>query len=270
MENLNFNSLVLLEDSFSHIKFFEKDHHYEIDGEKAAISVSQLISRFEKPFDKEGVAQTVAKRDGKTINDVLKEWEWKKNYSCHKGSEFHLIVEQFFQRRVFPINRDSLIGFLTDSPVGENNKKFIDEYYNQMALLIKNFQGFYNWWKEDHILLKSEFVVGDRETKVCGTIDNVSYNKKTGELILFDYKTNKEIKREGFRGETMLPPINTVQKCELGKYSLQLWLYKLIIERNSPFKVGDSYIIWVAGEENYEKIPVLNVKQEAELILKNI
>jgi ATP-dependent exoDNAse (exonuclease V) beta subunit len=268
LEDNNFNSFVELEEAFSDIKFYEKDHRYEINGERAAMSVSQLISKHEKPFDRDNIARRVAKRDGKLLEDILWEWEYNKDYSCHKGSEFHLIVEQFFQRRIIPIDRDSLEGFLNKK--SNINSKNISEYYSQMALLVNNFRKFYDWWKEDHILLKSEFVIGDKKTRVCGTIDNLSLNKKTGELALFDYKTNKEIKREGYKGETMLSPINSVPKCELGKYSLQLWLYKLILERNTNFKVGDCQVVWVAGLEDYELISILDVKKEAELLLDNV
>jgi len=266
LEELNFESLIKLENSFSSIKFFEKDHHYEIDGEKAAMSVSQLISKYEKPFDS-NIAHMVAKKNGRLVEDVLWDWDFNKDYSCHKGSEFHLMVEQFFQRRTIPIDREAIISFYRKKQNDWWKEDQIEKYYNEMALFIRNFKNFYEWWKQDHILLKSEFVIGDKDTKICGTIDNLSYNKKTKKLALFDYKTNKEIKRQGFKGETMLSPINTIPKCELGKYSLQLWLYKIILQRNTGFEVGDCYVVWVAGKEDYELINILDVEKEAKLIL---
>jgi ATP-dependent exoDNAse (exonuclease V) beta subunit len=269
LDNLNFDNLVLLEDAFSDVKFFDKGHYYEINGEPALMSVSQIISKYEKPFDKEKIAERFANRNGKNINDVLKEWDWKREYSCHKGSEFHFIVESFFQRKVVPINQKALIGFLKENKIIEESL-YVEKYYNEIANFIKNFKNFYDWWKKDHILIKSEFVIGDKKTKLCGMIDNLSYNKKTKELVLFDYKTNKEIKKEGFNGEMLLEPLNNIPKCELGKYSLQLELYKIILERNTPFKIGNAYVVWVAGEKDYELIPTLNVKQEIKYILNNI
>jgi len=269
LENFNFDNLVLLEDAFSDIKFFDKGHYYEINGEPALMSVSQIISKYETPFEKEKIAQRVANRDGKTVSEVLEGWEWNKNYSCHKGSEFHFIVESFFQRKVVPINKKSLIGFLKENNIIEE-ETYIEKYYHEIANFVKNFKNFYEWWKQDHVLVKSEFVVGDKKTKLCGMIDNLSYNKKTKELVLFDYKTNKEIKKQGFNGETLLYPLHNIPKCELGKYSLQLWLYKTILERNTPFKVGDAYIVWVSGKNNYELIPTLNVKPEVDCILNNL
>jgi len=268
LQDLNFNGLIVLEDAFSDIKFFEKDHHYEIDGKRAEMSVSQLISKYEKPFDK-AIAHRVAKRDGKLVEDVLWQWDYNKDYSCHKGNEFHLMVEEFYQRRTIPIDKENIINFFRKKQNDYHTDDQLATYYMEIAHLLKNFKNFYEWWKQDHILLKSEFVIGDREKRICGTIDNLSYNKKTGKLMLFDYKTNKEIKREGYKGETMLPPIDSVPKCELGKYSLQLCLYKLILERNTPFEVGDCKVIWVAGEDDYELISILNLEKEAEILLNN-
>jgi ATP-dependent exoDNAse (exonuclease V) beta subunit len=271
LQDLNFNGLIILEDSFSDIKFFEKDHHYEIDGKRAKMSVSQLISKYEKPFDK-SIAHRVAKRDGKLVEDILWQWDYNKDYSCHKGNEFHLMVEEFYQRRTTPIDKDSIRGFLENRIQNYHidGDDYLANYYMEMAHMIKNFKNFYDWWKQDHILLKSEFVIGDKEKGVCGTIDNLSYNKKTNKLALFDYKTNKEIKREGYKGETMLAPIDSVPKCELGKYSLQLCLYKLILERNTPFEVGECNIVWVAGKEDYELINIIDLEKEAKTLFDHV
>jgi ATP-dependent exoDNAse (exonuclease V) beta subunit len=119
-----------------------------------------------------------------------------------------------------------------------------------------------------HILIKSEFVVGNEESGICGTIDNLSYNKKTKELVIFDYKTNKEIKKRNPRDETFLKPIQYLSHCEYIKYSLQLNLYQYIIEKNSPFKVPKSYIVWVANKENYELMETLHIQKEANLLIE--
>ena len=58
-----------------------------------------------------------------------------------------------------------------------------------------------------------------------------------------------------------------MSQCEYIKYSLQLWLYQIIIERNSEFKVPKSYIVWVANKENYELMETLNLRKEAEVLL---
>lgn len=264
--DLGFDSLIELENSFSNIKFFDKNHTYTIDGELAKTSVSGLIKEYEKPFERNKIAEFVARKNGKMIEDVLAEWEFAKDYSCHKGSEFHLFVENYFNRKQTTIDKKNLENFFI------KNKNFFKEesfscYYNEIALLIKNFLNFYNWWKTDHILIKSEFVIGEKKTKICGTIDNLSFNKKTKQLVIFDYKTNKEIKKQNPRDETFLSPFQYLSQCEYIKYSLQQSLYQTLIERNTPFKIPTSYIVWVADKNDYELMECLNLKKEAETML---
>ena len=266
MDN-NFNSLVLLTESFSKINFFEKNHKYTIDNIPAKISVSSAIKKYEKEFEKDKIASNIARRDGKTINEVLTEWDMKAQYSCHKGTEFHLFVENFLERKKISLDKESLLTFMSSRMISDE-EAFIENYYNEMAKIISNFINFYNWWKQDHILIKSEFVVGD-EIGICGTIDNLSYNKITEKLVIFDYKTNKEIKRKNPWGQKLLEPFTHLHNCELVKYSIQIWLYKLILERNTPFEIDNGYIVWVSGEE-YESIPILNLKDEASYILNNL
>jgi hypothetical protein len=261
LEDPNFNTLIQLYNSFSDIKFLEKNHKYEICGEPAKISVSGLISKYEKPFDSQTLATRIAKKDGVPVEYVLEKWERNKNYSCHKGSEFHLYVENFLERRQIPIDRESIIELISGS--AGYYKEDLENYYSEMALLIKNFKSFYDWWKEDHILIKSEFVVGDKSTGICGTIDNLSFNTKTKEFAIFDYKTNKEIKMDNQYGEKMLEPFSYIPKCEYSKYSLQLSLYKEIFERNTPFKISYCGIVWVAGKDDYVLYEPKDYKKEA-------
>jgi ATP-dependent exoDNAse (exonuclease V) beta subunit len=264
----NLQTLIELYDSFSSVRFFDKDHNYEIDGEKAITSVSGLIGRYEKPFDTQKIAERVANKQGVSVKQIIEQWEYNKNYSCHKGSEFHLYVENFLERRFAPLDRQAIINFISGS--AGYHKEDLEKYYQEMALFIRNFKNFYDWWKQDHILIKSEFVVGDKRSKVCGTIDNLSFNKKTNEFAIFDYKTNKKINRKNDYGETLLDPYDYIPKCELSKYSLQLWLYKLIIERNSPFQVGELGIVWVAGEDDYELIKPVDYRKEAAQMLESV
>ena len=233
---INFDTFTILNEAFSDIQFFEKEHKYTINGQQAKKSVSGAIKVYEKPFDSQGIAANVARKNGKTINEVLKEWDYKRDYSCHKGSEFHLFVENFLERRKISLDKDAFVNFLDHNDPTEDYQIAIDKYYTDMAMLINNFMNFYDWWKKDYILLKSEFVMGDKAAGLCGTLDNLQYNKNTKKLAIFDYKTNKEIKKTNPWGEKLLSPFNHLHNCELTKYSLQISLYKLILERNTSIR----------------------------------
>lgn len=267
LDPYEFKSLIELEDCFSNILFIDKNHSYKMDGKLANSSPTTLIRKYQKPFDTMKFANFVAMRDGFDVKVVLDLWEYKKNYSTLKGSELHKFVENFFQRKQTTINRPMLNSFILEN-FGSINAKEVENYYKEFALLIKNFYSFYDYWKEDHIHLKSEFVIGDKITKVCGTIDELCFNKKTKELIVFDWKTNLEIAKKSKYKEKMLPPFKHLDKCELTTYSLQLHLYCLILERNTPFFVGTPKIVWLTGQDDYEIIDCLDLRKEAELILK--
>ena len=264
---MDFKSLIELESTFSDIFFVEKNHTYKIGNTQAKTSVSGLIKKYEKPFDSEKIAPFVAKRDKLTVEEVLNKWEFLKDYSCHKGSEFHKFVENFLYRKQISINNDSIKAFY-ESKKPSYFDADIENYYSDIKKLIKNFVEFYKWWKQDHILIKSEFVIGDRETGLCGTIDNLSLNVKTNELVIFDYKTNKEIKKTNPRKENLLSPLNHLENCEYTKYSMQLSLYSSIIEKNTSFKIPSSYIVWVAGDQ-YEVLKCLNLKTESKILMKS-
>ncbi len=263
---MTLNNFIDIENNFLNVKFFDKNHTYIINQTPAKLSVSGLIKNYEKPFEKQKIAKLVAFRSNRSVEDVLLEWDFLKDYSCHKGSEFHNFVENYFHRKQVTINKDAIVNFF------EKRKNFykpnsIQMYYEEMAHLIKNFLNFYDWWKQDHILLKTEFVIGDEDSSICGTIDNLSYNKKTNELVIFDYKTNKQIKRKNSRNDTFLAPIQHLSHCEYIKYSLQLNLYQHIFEKKSKFLIPKSYIVWVASKKNYDLIETLYLRKEAQMLV---
>ena len=106
LEN-NFDSLICLDECFADIKFFAKNHKYTIGDQPAKTSVSGAIKKYEKFFDSQKVAGFVARKTGQTINEVLKEWDYKRDYSCHKGSEFHLFVENFLERKKITLDKEA-------------------------------------------------------------------------------------------------------------------------------------------------------------------
>jgi ATP-dependent exoDNAse (exonuclease V) beta subunit len=91
--------------------------------------------------------------------------------------------------------------------------------------------------------LKTEWVVGDTEFKVAGRIDALIQLEYDGRLItsLLDWKTGT-IKLDN-KYEKMKSPFNGLEDCSLNHYSIQLSLYRLIIERNLNIKLSHSILI---------------------------
>lgn len=268
MKNIiqNFDSYVELLNAFKHIVYIDKDHSYEIRGKKVKYSVTKLLGKYKKPFDSDKFSKSVAEKDGVDQKTVLEKWEFTRDYANHKGTEFHLFVENYLERRKITIDRAAITRFF------ESRKDFyfadsVDLYYKEFAKLVSNFLKFYEWYKKDHVLIKSEFVIGDERSGIAGTLDNLSLDTTTHDLVIFDYKTNKKIEKENKYGEKLLGHLSHLDNCELNIYALQLWLYKLIIEKNTAYSIKSCNIFWFLGKE-YEKIEIPNLKDEAEMILQ--
>jgi ATP-dependent exoDNAse (exonuclease V) beta subunit len=115
-----------------------------------------------------------------------------------------------------------------------------------------------------------ELVVGDDEYKIAGMVDCLFYNKKSNKLEIWDYKTNKEIKTSNNFGNKMLQPISHLDECEHNTYSLQLSLYKHIIEKNTNLEIGNCYLIWIhENNDNYKVIKCNDLHAEIKLMIEH-
>ena len=107
----------------------------------------------------------------------------------------------------------------------------------------------------------------------AGTFDLLFYYKdenddsKSG-LVIFDYKTNAELKKEFSRsnGKMLLPPFEDLYEEPLSYYTLQLSCYQIPLE-DIGLKVIGRRIIWLKDDGTYEKIPLSDVTQKLRKVL---
>jgi len=78
------------------ITFKEENHTYthNVTGERFT-SVTTLLGKYKKPFDSDGAATRVAKREGVTKEMILEMWEKEKNRACDRGTEIHKLLEDY-------------------------------------------------------------------------------------------------------------------------------------------------------------------------------
>ena len=99
------------------------------------------------------------------------------------------------------------------------------------------------------IPVRSELVVGDAELNLTGMIDQLFWNVKEQCLQIWDWKTNTKLNMISKFGNKMVGILYYLDDCEFTTYSIQLNVYKKIIERNTNLRLGDSYLVWF-NEEN--------------------
>ena len=221
---------------FRELEFESGSHKYSHKG-KYLNSVSSVIKNFTQSFDADKIAFLVARKRTReegvlvTKEDVLAEWEAKKNAACDRGNQTHNFGEQYSLHKINPNSTKNLIpttGF-------------------ERALI--------HFWDNipDHIEpFLFELKMYSTELSIAGTADLILYNTKTGKVIICDYKTNEDLFKN-YKGKKLLKPFNDLLDQPFSKYELQLSLYQLLFEQ-CGFKVESRRIIWLKEDGTYDNL----------------
>lgn len=248
--------LKVLKDSFKDFKFYEDGHYYECKGKRVGISVTTFIHEYCNEFDAEGMAEKVANRDGKTVQQVLDEWAYKRDFSCAKGTTCHEYAQSLWSGEEWKFK---------DFDGSRNYEIAVDLIQNQA----NNFQDDYKNHLE-HLI--DELPIGSEEFNIASCVDHLFYNKLTGGLVLVDYKTNSLM--EGYNKKAykkaMKVPLSHINDDALHHYHIQLSIYKYLIEKYTCLKVDEMFIVYMSENiENYEIIEIPYLYKEVEEILEN-
>lgn len=250
----------ILHDTFKDFKFYPQDHHYEFKGKRVGISVTSLISQYENEFDKENIARAVANKEGKSVTDVLKEWQYKADFACRKGSTCHEFAQSRWNKEPYELDK-----------FDEN-----EEYLNAVIKVQKQAVNFYEDYKDIFEHIADELIVGSEEFDIASAIDHLFVNKLTGGLVLVDYKTNSTLKGYNDNGKSnryakyMKVPLSHIKDITLFHYYIQLSIYKYIIEKYTNLKVDEMFIVYFSeNNDNYEIIEIPYLKKEIIKILEN-
>lgn len=230
---------------FDRYKFYEDEHIYtylENDNSETqvGISVTTLIGKYENPFDEEKIATLKSLKEGIPKQDILDSWHFDRDFACTKGTYTHAYNEHLWKNEItYDYDKDSVIaefGYDVLSPVWDKLKHICDSFYDKF---------------KDHLIpIGLEQIVGSKDFDIAGSIDFLAYSKKLDSIIIIDYKTNKEIKKETYNNTKMLYPLNDIPDCNYYHYCLQLAIYKVILEHETNLKIyPKKWLIWI-NEKN--------------------
>ncbi len=229
---------------FDKIVFDPKSHTYKC-GQKLLMPVTSTIKWVTPEFNSDEVVASKMAETGRSREDILAEWDAKRDFGLDRGTRVHTYIENV-------IDDNELDVFLAVNDHIHEMKQF-DKAWMKM----KNELGIK--------LFKKEWTIGDEELGIAGRCDAVFEIDKDGKSTkaLFDWKTGKFMLRKYAR-ESMLPPFNDLPACEEVKYSLQLSLYKLLIERNTDIKISGGYILHLPDGFDYQLFNTLDLSERAE------
>jgi len=206
------------------LQFTPNNHKYtSIDPNESIdwLSVTSFISNFKQPFDADKIAEKSSKSRkskwfGMKPDEIKAAWKNEANRATTLGTWYHNQREADIceihtmerQGKTIPIFKPVEKEGIKYSPV----QKLTDGVY-------------------------PEHMVYLRSAGICGQSDLVEV--VDGKVHITDYKTNKEIKTEGYVNwegisQKMSPPVAHLDDCHLNHYALQLSMYLFIILKHNP------------------------------------
>ncbi len=243
--------------SFNDVTFHDEPHKYYVDG-KQLVSVTTLIHRYQEEFQEDYWSNYKASEYHISQREVLRGWGFINKKGTMKGSAIHDYAEHLFQNKVFPYPEQHIINEFGFDPVLPEyliTKKHVDRFYADVH--------------DKLIPIRTEMVLYDRESLIGGMLDILFYNVKAKEFQIWDWKTNKKFDKE-MKSRHFLGKLYMLEDSDLEIYSLQLAMYKLIIEKNTGIKLGKSYIVWFShNNENYEIIQTKNREYYAKMLIED-
>ena len=195
----------------SEISFNEYLHQYSVKG-VILQSVTNFVEGCFPKFDAEFHAKRKAAAMGISPKEVLDMWEQKGREARELGTNLHKKIENYFQE--------------IESPDDDAFRLF-RVFANKMKL-------------EPY---RTEWTVYDWNSKIAGTIDFVDY--QNGEYIIYDWKRSDKLIENGLPvkndkyGGKGNSPLSHLDNSTYYHYTLQLSLYKYILEKNYGMQISD-------------------------------
>jgi hypothetical protein len=254
-----------------YIKFYEYGHKYEVltDKNSKYTSVTTWIHQLFPKFNADEIITNIMKSKswgpghkywGMTAEEIKQSWTNNGNAVATAGTNMHYNIECFMNNiNLSPgyTHKDLLDYYLNNS----NNKYDYDEW-----------QFFLNFIKDfPHLKpYRTEWLIYDEDVKLSGSIDMV-YENTDGTLSIYDWKRSKEISGDNVYNKFAIESeIKHIPDTNFWHYSLQLNLYKKLLERKYGKKVKELYLVRLHPNhpnKTYELIPVPSLDKEIQQLL---
>jgi len=239
----------------AHISFDEPTHVYTINGSsKGIISVTKFLGLFHAKFDADKVIRNIKASPkwpdspyfGMTDAAIKKQWTDNGSQASGAGTNLHLAIEQFLDKQE-----------ITDRSV-EDTKEW------------SFFQNFWAKHEPDLEPYRLEWPVYSEAHRLAGGIDAVFRRKSDGAFFIYDWKRCKKLETEN-RFETCLDPISHLPNTNYWHYTLQLNVYRWILEHYYDMPIKDMFLIVLhPNNETYLKKRLNRMDEEVEAMLSRL
>ena len=223
-----------------HISFEEGPHIYTVYGKQGYTSVTTFVHKHFPHFDAEKIVNTLLsskkmkdpgnKYHGMTKEQILADWDKNRDQAAAAGTKMHYDIECFYN---------------------QNNPQNNSIEYEYFQRFVKDFPELKPY--------RTEWTVFYEEYRLSGSIDMI-FENPDGTLQIYDWKRCKSIEYEAYKEKTAITPcLNHLPDTNFWHYSLQLNLYKTILEHKYGKTVTGLYLICLHPDNPYKSYDRLEV-----------
>ena len=238
------------------ISFEEETHTYTINNNSNYTSVTTFIHSLFNEFDSTKIINNILKSKkynnpdykyyNKTKEEILNMWDKNRESAAQFGTQMHYFIECYY---------DCL-----HNPNIDFQQLFTDSKTNCFTLQNNTEYNYFINFVNDNLNLipyRTEWCIYDEELKLAGSIDMV-FSDNNNKFHIYDWKRSKEIKKTNNNNETsIIPLLEHIPNSNYWHYTLQLNIYKKLLEKNYNFVIDSLCLIVIHPEnKNYMKINV--------------
>jgi hypothetical protein len=258
------------------ITFDPIPHTYTIDGDTRPdhkyTSVTTWNHAHFEVFDADAIITkmmasktwaTNVKYKGQTRDQIKAGWDSNRDQAAAAGTEMHAAIELFY-------NRAAVTAVTDDAPDAPGTPGI-----NPDTLEFRYFLNFVHTFHDKNKTLsayRTEWTVFHEEARISGSIDMVFENldpetgAPNGTYSIYDWKRSKEITRHSaFNKWAVTPGLEHLPDTNFWHYSLQLNVYKYILQEKYGKTVTDLYLVCLHPDNSnrdYQRIKVADLQSE--------
>ena len=228
------------------ISFEEADHVYTVCGERGTyMSVTTFVHKQFPHFDAKAIIDKILKSPkredptykyyGKTRQDIEAEWEANRVSASSAGTQMHLNIEHHY------------------NGMDVSNSSVEYGYFKDFARDFAHLEAY-----------RTEWCVFHEELKISGSIDMVFRDVRDGAFYIYDWKRSKEIKYDDeWCDYGVSPALKSVPNLNFWHYSLQLGIYRAILEEKYGLKIAGMFLVVLHPDNGgYQVIETADLRAE--------
>ena len=241
---------------------------------------------------------------GKTPEQIKQEWQDNCDKAAADGTRMHFVIESFYNEKYNPDsarnkpyyasleedeeedeaedeaenNRSPACldeeekGIFSATTIKQPHTDAVDNNVLQFTGSTIEFEYFLNFLHAHPNLIpfRTEWTIFDEELKLAGSIDMVFYDQDTHTYHIYDWKRCRNIqKTNGFNKWGNKECIDHLPDSNFWHYSLQLNIYKALLERKYNMVIDSLYLVCMHPNnknQNYLKIKAPFLQEEVGIL----